>query len=659
MTNLFFDEDGAFKVGVELSSSTSSCQVELVSGKRIKVKKSHIFVTFTTPSCSEFMKQAQEMSETIDLDLLWEFAPEEDFSAKDIAKDYFGEEPTALQAAAMIMRLHANPVYFYRKGRGNYRKAPAETLRLALAAIERKKQQELLKDQYVHSLVNAKIAPEEIKSSAISLMVKPDKNSIEWKAVKEASDELGISPLRLLLQTKAIASPWVWHVDSFFSVNFPKGKEFSRNLATVIDNDYDALPLVDVQAFSIDDSNTTEVDDAISVTPMSGNRTCVGIHISAPALGISRDSALDIAARDRMSTVYAPGLKTTMLPEAWIKAFSLDEGKVSPVISLYAVVDNETLDVISTESRLERICVAKNLWYDKIESEVTEEAIQKGMLSVPFGAEIIWLWHFSKHLLNKREIKRGRPEAVGRIDWFFDLQGEGENARIMLKGRKRGAPLDLLVAEMMIFANSTWGAFLDEKKTVGIYRTQHMSRVKLTSVPGPHDGIGVDYYAWSTSPLRRYVDMVNQRQLIAVLKGEIPPYKQNDSDLFAVISAFDSTYTTFLDFQTRMDRYWSLRWLEQENIKDVKACVVKGDLVRIDGLPMAQRVPGLPELPRGQNVILEVLALDFVELVMECRLKQVLNESSELEEEIIDETEVEPKDSDMSDGTQEISESGN
>ena len=177
------------------------------------------------------------MSETIDLDLLWEFAPEEDFSAKDIAKDYFGEEPTALQAAAMIMRLHANPVYFYRKGRGNYRKAPAETLRLALAAIERKKQQELLKDQYVHSLVNAKIAPEEIKSSAISLMVKPDKNSIEWKAVKEASDELGISPLRLLLQTKAIASPWVWHVDSFFSVNFPKGKEFSRNLATVIDNE--------------------------------------------------------------------------------------------------------------------------------------------------------------------------------------------------------------------------------------------------------------------------------------------------------------------------------------------------------------------------------------------------------------------------------------
>ena len=152
--------------------------------------------------------------------------------------------------------------------------------------------------------------------------------------------------------------------------------------------------------------------------------------------------------------------------------------------------------------------------------------------------------------------------------------------------------------------------------------------------------------------------MVNQRQLIAVLKGEIPPYKQNDSDLFAVISAFDSTYTTFLDFQTRMDRYWSLRWLEQENIKDVKACVVKGDLVRIDGLPMAQRVPGLPELPRGQNIILEVLALDFVELVMECRLKQVLNESSELEEEIIDETEVEPKDSDMSDGTQEISESG-
>ncbi|MFR5389493.1 RNB domain-containing ribonuclease [Parasutterella sp.] len=207
-----------------------------------------------------------------------------------------------------------------------------------------------------------------------------------------------------------------------------------------------------------------------------------------------------------------------------------------------------------------------------------------------------------------------------------------------MKGRRRGDPLDLLVAEMMIFANSTWGGWLEERDVAGIYRSQRMGRVKMTSVPGPHDGIGVPYYAWSTSPLRRYVDMVNQRQIIATLKGEKAPYRNNDSELFSIISTFDSNYSAFNDFQSRMDRYWSMRWIEQEGINELKATVVKGDLVRIEGLPMAQRVPGLPELPRGQSVLMKVLNLDYLSLVMECSLIKVLNESHEedLEEEEIE-----------------------
>ena len=87
-----------------------------------------------------------------------------------------------------------------------------------------------------------------------------------------------------------------------------------------------------------------------------------------------------------------------------------------------------------------------------------------------------------------------------------------------------------------------------------------------------------------------------------------------------------------------MDRYWSMRWIEQEGINELKATVVKGDLVRIEGLPMAQRVPGLPELPRGQSVLMKVLNLDYLSLVMECSLIKVLNESHEedLEEEEIE-----------------------
>ncbi len=144
--------------------------------------------------------------------------------------------------------------------------------------------------------------------------------------------------------------------------------------------------------------------------------------------------------------------------------------------------------------------------------------------------------------------------------------------------------------------------------------------MKMTSVPGPHDGIGVEYYAWSTSPLRRYVDMVNQRQLIAAVRDEKPPFKANDLDLFSIISNFDTKYTAFNDFQTRMNRYWSLRWIEQEKIENIKVTVVKGDLVRLEGLPMMQRVPGLPEYSRGQNLLMNI------ELVLELRLVEVLDQ---------------------------------
>ena len=310
--NLFFEEDGAFKVGTEMSGTDSACQVELPTGKRIKVKRSHIFVTYNSPSPAEFLARAQQEAEEIDLEILWEFAPDDEFDFKTIAAEYFGDSVTPIQQAATILRLHSNPVYFYRKGRGKYRKAPAETLKLALAAIERKKKLEEQKDSYVQMLIEEHKAPAEIANKAIELLVRPDKNSIEWKALNEASDKLSCMPLRLLLDVGAIPNAWRWHVESFFMINFPKGKNFPENLSQPHREAHDELPLSDAVAFSIDDSETTEIDDALSVTPLEDGKTRVGIHISAPGLGIQPGSDIDLVARERMSTVYAPGLKTTM-----------------------------------------------------------------------------------------------------------------------------------------------------------------------------------------------------------------------------------------------------------------------------------------------------------------------------------------------------------
>lgn len=630
---LYFEDDGAFKAGTVLSQAGSAYQVELTTGRRSKIKASHVFFPFETPSASELIARIPEAAAELDPAFLWEAAPAEEFSFKDLAQEYWGEKPSPVELAALLTVLHANPVYFYRKGRGVYRKAPAEILSKALEALERKRRMEEQKKVWTAEMVEGKL-PEAIGRQALTLLLSPDKNGIEWKALSDAAAETRQTPLRLMLALGGIASPWRWHVDSFYTANFPHGRGFPAGLPEPPADTWEELPIADVDAFSIDDLTTTEVDDAASIEHLEGGITRVGIHIAAPALMIQKDSPLDTVAKTRMSTVYAPGLKTTMLPENWIKASSLDEGHLVPCISLYVWVKDDTFAVERTETRLERITLKANLRYDKIDDLVTEEAIAADALTIPYAHEIAWLWHFAKRLQHGREEVRGRPEPTGRVDWYFALEGEGEDAVIHVKGRRRGAPLDLLVAELMIFANSTWGLWLEEHGTPGIYRSQRMGRVRMSTSPGPHDGLGVERYAWSTSPLRRYVDLVNQRQMIAVLRGETAPYGRTDVDLFTIVSQFEAIYGLYSDFQTRMERYWSLRWILQEKLTSIEAIVVKGDLVRIDGLPFMQRVPGLTEdLPRGRKVELRILGCDLVDLVMDARLVKVLDEAITPEEE--------------------------
>ena len=619
-THLLFDDDGAFKAGTEMANAGTSHQVELPSGKRTKVKSSHVLLRFAEPPPAQLIERAQEQAQLIDLDFLWEVAPQDEFGFVELARDYFGAEPSAEQAAALLFRVHGAPVYFYRKGRGRYRPAPAETLKAALAAVERKRKQDELRQQYVNELKSGR-APDVIAQQAIGLLTKPDRSSIEFKALEQAANELHMTPLRLLLARGAIASPYRWHVDSFLAQHFPHGTGFAAGSPAL--NDGGDLPLATVRAFSIDDSATTEIDDAFSVQPL-GDRVRIGIHIAAPAIALTRGHAVDEIARSRMSTVYAPGLKYTMLPDDWIESLSLNEGREVPVLTLYADVDAETRDVLSTESRVERLRIESNLRHDRLDAIVTDATIADGQFDSPYAEPLSTLWHVARKLLAGREQVRGRPEPIGRVDYSFELDGVADKAHVSIRQRRRGSPLDLIVAELMIFANSVWGGWLASRRTAGIYRSQSLGRVKMGTAPAPHEGIGVEHYAWCTSPLRRYVDLVNQRQLLACISDQTPPYASNDAELFGIVSGFEAAYGAYAEFQQKLERYWSLRWLEQEKLQRIDATVLKGDVVRIDGLPFITRIPGLPELPRGQRIELDVVATNHVDLTLEARVHRVL-----------------------------------
>ncbi|HEU0229796.1 MAG TPA: ribonuclease catalytic domain-containing protein [Burkholderiaceae bacterium] len=627
--HVLYEDNGGFKAGRIFSEGESTMQVEAESGKRSKIKNASVLFRFDQPAPAALLEQAQALADTLETDFLWECAPQEEFLAADFAEDYFGHPPSAVEKAALIFALHNAPAYFHRRGKGGYRPAPPDILAAALAAIDKKRKQAEQQQEWTDALV-AHHMPAPIAEAATDLLIRPDKNSMQWKALDAAVKQLATTPEKLLLEAGAWPHPLALHRARFLAANFPHGTTLPPVEVGTPGGD---LPLSDVIAYSVDDISTTEVDDAISVTMQGDDRALIGIHIAVPALAVTRDNPLDRLARERMSTVYAPGQKIPMLPDALIEAFSLDEGKPRPALSLYVQADLGSGEILSSETRLERIQVRENLRHNHLDELITEEALDDPGADLPYGEWLRPLWRFARHLATQREQVRGKPENNNRIDYQFYLEGPADDpdARVILAPRRRNAPLDRLVAEYMILTNNLWGGLLARHGVPGIYRSQQAGRVRMSTQALPHEAIGVPQYAWTTSPLRRYVDLINQGQLLATVEHGVSarlvaPFKPKDADLFAIIGAFDSQYAIWGDYQTAMERYWCMRWLQQQGLRRVRATVIRDDLARLDCAPLVTRVSALPALERGQAITLDISGYDELNLEMDCRYVETVSD---------------------------------
>jgi len=632
-----FEEAGKFMAGRVLSEAEASSQVELDSGKRVKVKAANILIRFEKPAPAELMAQAAALAETIELELAWEFAPEGEFSFADLARDYFSADATLAQQAGALFRLFEAPHYFRRAGKGRFKKAPAEILQQALAAIEKKK---VILQQIADwsAELGAGRCPPPIRDQLFKILFRPDKNAPEYKSVVEASRATHLPPLALLQQAGAIESPYQFHWQRFLLDNFPKGTAFPPLQAPPIT---EALPLAPVQAYSIDDSQTTEIDDALSVQGLGTGTVVLGVHIAAPGLVVLPGSPIDQVGRSRLSTVYMPGYKITMLPDDIVKGYTLSEGRACPAVSLYVTLDEATLEIRESETKIERVPIAANLRHDQLDTLITPEWLENPAFEhenehspPPIGREVLsFLYRFAKELKARREVVRGKPENFNRPDYNFRLVGNEGNVPtgdepVNITTRQRGSPLDLIVAEAMILANSTWGNWMAELGVPGIYRSQASMapgvKVRMGTKALPHAGIGVKSYAWSTSPLRRYTDLVNQWQIIACARhgktaALAAPFKPKDAELFSIISGFDAAYSAYNGYQAGMERFWTLKYLEQQGITELVATTFKEGfggswLVRADELPLVFPVLGAQGLTRGARLRVKLGEIDEISL---------------------------------------------
>jgi exoribonuclease-2 len=442
----------------------------------------------------------------------------------------------------------------------------------------------------------------------------------DWKvldeAVREAAAADGVARAalirRFLERSGMLPSPYALHMRRF-ALSF-LGKEHEddewepgRNLYPVapseeierIGNDVrerlaDLPPALNGFVFSVDDETTEEIDDAISAEAVDGGRIRVGVHIAAPGLFIPEESETHRSAVARGTTVYQPDLKWTMLPQEIIGLFSLREGRAAPALGTYYTFAADSFELLDTSVRLEAVEPAANFSYELIERELDGGFIPEmelldedpdrvhgwleknprdfpwsrpGTLPEGAAAAVDLLVPLARRLFVNR-FKDGAP-LINRREFKIKASADG---KVEITERRRNSLAEGMVSELMILTNNGSASLLAEAGMPAIYRTQRLlgpadggggprAKAGLTVNPHEHAGLGASFYCWATSPLRRYADLINQRQLGTLAGGPLPAFL-DESELLVRAKGMEFQNQAAFRHQRRLERYWTLRHME-------------------------------------------------------------------------------------------------
>lgn len=572
----------------------SARQVLAIHGK---AKKEHI------TALALLQERIQETMAEIDVELLWADLLERgdgSLSLEDICQNYFAAaEP--LQLSAMARKLIADNLHFQRQGQEfspRTAEGIAELKRLRQERAAKAALKERQRDWLAAVLTGSATAGPEPVPAEMEPFVKLTLDYLLCGFNSEVVNLLADCPhgktaretaLRLLKKLSRLPED----ADEFLLVNgihaaFPAAAaqhaDSLPDFETMAQERAARRDLCAEYVFSIDDEDTREIDDALSVRTNPAGGLQVGIHLAAPSCFVSKDDILDTVAVERPLSLYLPTTVVTMFPERLgCDLASLEAGKLRPALSFLVEFSPEG-ELLDWEMTLSQIKVARRLTYHEANALL---ATGEGET----GAALQVLQRQGEYLRQLREeagaVSLNRPELKVTV----------RRNEISLREDDPETPSHNLVQEFMILANHLAARYALRNEIPIIYRVQDMSsepvhpvhpyhaldfdrevrkmkRTRLSTFPQPHAGLGLDLYTQVSSPLRRYADLVIQRQLTAHLCAQALPYTQEE--LFAVLDNVESTTSQNRALEREARRYWILEYLRRNGMEqDYRATIVR------------------------------------------------------------------------------------
>lgn len=522
---------------------------------------------------------------------LWELvkAEGESFDGKYLAELCFGEVVTDDHISALVRSLFEDKLYFKMKD-GRFLPNPEERIDQILKQREEEAAREELLTQgskWLQDILDDKIVQEPpCKEEVIKLLIDLavfGKESTSLKYAKELLARIGVTDIgeaRGILHKLGI-----WGEDENLDlIRHDIRTSFSEEVLHALKRVEGSVPeekrredLRGLEVFTIDGALTRDFDDALSVT-VDKDEIYLGVHITDVAGVIPLDSVLDREAAQRASSLYLPCLQIPMLPHALSQdMLSLRQNCDRPAISLLCRFDMEG-HLLEHRFTPSWIRVRERLDYDQVDAVFPRVT--------PLHA-----LHRLTQILHHRRIDQGAvvlslPEIAIRLD---------SNSRIVLETVNQNTPSRTMVAESMILYNWLSARFCRENRIPILYRAQEepgeripvdednyvfyvfkqrrkLSPLMVDTEPKPHSGLGLDAYTNASSPIRRYADLVVQRQIRNALLGEEPAYGPDQLEKIRI--ALGTILKDLEMVKRNRFRYWMQKYFLQHKGETFPAIVL-------------------------------------------------------------------------------------